>query len=516
MFESLNPFKYLEKPRSIQEKDASRSDESSKLKKKIDEPMLDVVSGEHLEKGREQIIKRRIYNMDDPLDHLRFMLGEGSGKIFEDKQTTLLNFYETNDEIQKSGMLGEYQNYVISPVDENSKRSYNYIDCTAIVVCGEDNQGKQISFMTHQNPGALIGETKKKFEHDISKRISEIEVMCKPSSIDIVIAGGNYYNSIVKFDSKNRTSEKKYRQSIEVLRNILTKQFTSTGNNKKLYPVVIIGPDFSEPVSCSPHSDIVFDTQARILFISRPEQFLPLTDDLHSTSDTEEYLGNLDQIKRDFCGYKPAFLSTKLAEEVERKLTASDKNQDNVSPRYEQEVYKELHENDVKVWSDFRRTGNRPENIFVNIPPNVEAFNYVGEFDKYAMSLKNKKIEEIKNFESFIIKIMDNLRVVSEKHYKINNSSEIFAYFFDESNSKIDFLIGRHGFYYLEKDVSKDYQDIIMQNVAMFLESFHRFCDEYVAPSVRTEYIRQIHMGIRSFFEENISNDKIRKIYDFM
>lgn len=471
------------------------------------------IKGNHLQERQKHIIRQKIYNYESPIDYLKFMIGGGCGKILESQDTVLIDFYETNDNIRKLGLLGECAKYVISQVDGMPKRSCRYMDCTSVIVCGEDAEGNQISFMTHQNPIALINDTKKKFENDLITTITKLKNICKSGTIDAVIAGGNYYDNVDNGDPQKRTCRKKYIDSISCLKNILESQLIDAKNKIQITPVVIAGPDISMPITQDAFIDIIFDTQARIAFIARPDQYYELSNNIYSSNDLKTYCTELDKLKQYFKKWTPVFLRTKLEREVERQLSISGGKLENVSPAYEQNTYNDFKDSNIQVWSIFIRTGNQINDLYIDTPTNLEATEYIGNYDEKAMALKENKIKYIKNINSFIYKIINNLKVISEIHYEINNSQETFGYFYDEASNNIDFVIGKHGFYHVEKKV---YKDIILQNTSMFIESFHRFLDEYVSPECRSRYTKQVHDQLKIFLQKNISNDKFSKIFDYL
>lgn len=154
--------------------------------------------------------------------------------------------YFTKNKIRNAG-LGTY---MISESNDRNKYSEGYFNCTGLVVVGEDlESGKQISFMSHQNPSNFLHRSKEKFIQDMVDAFNELKEKVKEKSIDVVIFAGQ------------KNSSRDYESSVQLLGELFKKEFN-------LEPTVMTGPN---SVSFS-STEVYFDTQNRRLFIIRPLQ----------------------------------------------------------------------------------------------------------------------------------------------------------------------------------------------------------------------------------------------------
>jgi len=242
------------------------------MTEKIPEP--NTIKSEHLKEGVQPIIAciesledfNRDY--DKTLQKVTAISTSGSGTI------------ETLRE--KNFLFAANGCYMISPINSENKISDGYIMCTGIVATGIDAKtGKNISFLSHQYPGAFLsqGKDSEQFSRDLQQRLLELKQKCVPNSVDIVIVGGQY----TEFDD----SQKQYKDSIGFLTEKIKEIFD-------FEPVVITGPKkddwekgFDEKVIC--------DTQNRRLYIIRPnvgdsssESYLPKQIDQQSQKWDQE------------------------------------------------------------------------------------------------------------------------------------------------------------------------------------------------------------------------------------
>ncbi len=172
-------------------------------------------------------------------------------------ETEIVNFYSDKEQLDEQEMLnsGE-QSYAISSINERPKRSFEYQNCTGIAVSATDKEtGKQISFLSHQNPGRFLPwyrASKYKFDNDMSARMQEIKSRAVQGSIDVVLFGGNM-----------RKNGSEHEESISVLSDICKRNFG-------FEPVVIAGPTIPEDIGGG--TEVHLDTEHRRLHIARPPQ----------------------------------------------------------------------------------------------------------------------------------------------------------------------------------------------------------------------------------------------------
>jgi hypothetical protein len=146
--------------------------------------------------------------------------------------------------------------YVISTIDEANKYSRDYFDCTGLVVTGIDKEtGRNISFLTHQDPKKFLKKKKEEFVADLNRRLEEMRSRCVSGTIDAVIVGGNYDED----ESEKKISfAKNYLDSISLLTDEVKK---SLG----FEPIIINGPK-----TTLNQDDVFCDNEHRRLYFLRP------------------------------------------------------------------------------------------------------------------------------------------------------------------------------------------------------------------------------------------------------
>jgi hypothetical protein len=107
-----------------------------------------------------------------------------------------INFYEPAYSLERGKHLnaGSYS-YVISAIDSQSKFSNKYKNCTGLLVAGVDKRtGKNVSFLTHQEPVNVILLKKEKFLDHLRLQLERVKAQCKPGTLDSILIGGNDLN----------------------------------------------------------------------------------------------------------------------------------------------------------------------------------------------------------------------------------------------------------------------------------------------------------------------------------
>ena len=133
--------------------------------------------------------------------------------------------------------------YAISPIDDLDKFSNTFKNCTGLLVTGKDKEtGKNISFLSHQDPGYFLNkeDNRRAFTSDLRQR-----------TVDAVIVGGNTQRS-GKF-------HKDYLESIQFLSTEVTSVFG-------FEPVVMTGPK-----TVAGGENVIYDNEHRRLYVVRPE-----------------------------------------------------------------------------------------------------------------------------------------------------------------------------------------------------------------------------------------------------
>jgi hypothetical protein len=166
------------------------------------------------------------------------------------------------DSLKKNGFKNDgIASYLISPISEIDWFSDHLLSCTGVVAIGKDKvTGKEISFLSHQDPGYFIdGEDDKPeiFSRELKESLEELKLRSQSDTVEVILLGGNYSNTYEKEDYQ----KKHYKQSIEKLRQIV---HDSLGFD----PKVLTGPNNkigSETV-------ITVETQKRKVWIERSKQ----------------------------------------------------------------------------------------------------------------------------------------------------------------------------------------------------------------------------------------------------
>ena len=162
----------------------------------------------------------------------------------------------SREELQKSDLKNAGRGtYVISPVDEKLKFTEGLSICTSFVAVGREKEsGKEISFITHQDPTRMLHEDRESFQNHLKGQLLELKERCIEGSIDVAISGGDYFENDVWHD---------YERVVGLLESV-------TQENLGFSPLIICGP--KEYLGKEYNGDnVYFDTQKRRLFVMRPE-----------------------------------------------------------------------------------------------------------------------------------------------------------------------------------------------------------------------------------------------------
>ena len=153
------------------------------------------------------------------------------------------------------------ESYIISPISENNWYSEHYFDCTAVVAIGRDaDTGKEISFMSHQDPSYFVdgGEDKEKdFSRKLSDSLKELQGRSQKDTVEVLLLGGNFNPTYSGKDYKHQH----YKQSIEKLRRIVQDEMGFD-------PKVLAGPNND----VGSETIITVETQKRKVWIERSKQ----------------------------------------------------------------------------------------------------------------------------------------------------------------------------------------------------------------------------------------------------
>lgn len=198
-----------------------------------------------------------------------------------EKHGVNIDFFESKEYFSENKIINKGdRTYVFSDIDSTDKFSRAYKNCTGIIMVGEDKEnGKQISFMSHQDPSEFLFELKNEFVNDLVNNIKIFKDKIKENTFDVVVFGGNYSK-----DKEDKEYRKNYKNSINLIGSIFKENFN-------IDPAVITGPSSISLASSA--SNLYFDTQNRRLFLVRRFQ--------ENNKNNHEYLtSNIKKIEKDW------------------------------------------------------------------------------------------------------------------------------------------------------------------------------------------------------------------------
>ncbi len=187
--------------------------------------------------------------------HLKVTDADFSPDREVENNITHVDFYDKKESLDKQNMdnAGEYT-YAMSPIDETSKSTLDLFSCTSIVAVGNDKKtGKDVSFLTHQNPAEFLRDKKYDFLDHLVSKLNDLKERSEEGTIDIIVAGGNVRGAL------EVPPGEEYRGSVALISSAVLKVFGFT-------PRIIAGP---KPIPKPEHA--LFDTKRRRLYIIREE-----------------------------------------------------------------------------------------------------------------------------------------------------------------------------------------------------------------------------------------------------
>ena len=207
---------------------------------------------EHLKKGEKCIIACfgtfRDFEKTDP-ESCKILLSPSSD---ETSAIEVIDYdAKPSDGKNISAKTAGYQTYVISLISGRDKITRYLYDCTSVFAVGREKKtGKNISFLSHQDPKKFLKERyQKQFTKDLSESLEELKNRCVKRTVDIVISGGQYpwkHSGAEWSWAEAEIFRALYRQSISLLSDIVMEVFG-------FEPVVISGPkkvERSDAIMC--------------------------------------------------------------------------------------------------------------------------------------------------------------------------------------------------------------------------------------------------------------------------
>jgi len=159
----------------------------------------------------------------------------------------------------QAGQLGGMHNFKISSISPENKISVFYRACTAVVVFGKSIEtNERISFLTHQSPAIFSYPSKGWFIDSLVSRLREFKKYAQKGTIDAVIAGG-YFSQTVPIEHGCYAGS--YLKALKTLGRILTEEL-------QFSPRVVLGPSRDGRL----YIDIALETQAGKMYIMPTEE----------------------------------------------------------------------------------------------------------------------------------------------------------------------------------------------------------------------------------------------------
>lgn len=197
--------------------------------------------------------------------------GEEFQELIYDLEPEPVDYYGDPESLDALGQKHvEEPSYVISSISEAPKSLEQYANCTGVVAVGRDKDtGRNISFLSHQNPDTTTGDHLEIFTVDFLGSLEELQERSESGSIDVAIFGGWTEGQNNQFDT-DKQFEKSYRRAITVLGNII-QQTVSVDATVLLGPSVVWSADGGDNPG-NHDVRVVFDTEKRRLYMIRPRQ----------------------------------------------------------------------------------------------------------------------------------------------------------------------------------------------------------------------------------------------------
>lgn len=219
------------------------------------------LKSEHLIKGVKPIMACVGSYGDYGISEEETFLKEHFDKPSDDVHN--IDYYDDVFTNANKNFLGGGRTWTISIIDNLNKFSEKFFNCTGLIVTGKDKvTGKNISFLSHQDPNKFLSWKMGDFIDHLRQRLKEIQNRCEKGTIDTVIIGGSYPATGISSMYSNLPRQN-YLDSIKLL-SLEVEQVLG------FEPVVINGPK----MECSAYNDydtVYFDNENRRLYFVRPK-----------------------------------------------------------------------------------------------------------------------------------------------------------------------------------------------------------------------------------------------------
>jgi hypothetical protein len=194
---------------------------------------------------------------------------DGLEHWYRDEDLVIVDFYASDYEKkrreQKSAGI---QTYVISSVTNKDIVSLEHLNCTGTVFAGRSERGRELAFLTHQDPTEVLYENRSRFLDDLGDTLEQFLASVEHDTVAYGFFGGNYFHAMTggtgsKLSQATMYSEH-YVSSIVLLADMARKYLPW------LEPIVVVRPN----VKPSP-VDFRFHTQERKLEAVTKEHLPP-------------------------------------------------------------------------------------------------------------------------------------------------------------------------------------------------------------------------------------------------
>ncbi len=212
----------------------------------------------HLKKSSDRIIvcldeaESEKLTTEQKLEQFSFNVGESQNSDLNSDYAKMREHGFTTGSIDKS--------FIISPISSANKLSKEYVNCTGLIVVGKDKEtGKNISFLTHQNPRYFLGAAKEEFISALESKLSEMKNRCEEGTIDAIAYGGMYDD----LDHDSIISEK-YLESEQLIKNEVVKVLN-------FKPEFVNGPKIDNLFGKIGKDEMYFKNETRQAYFIRPK-----------------------------------------------------------------------------------------------------------------------------------------------------------------------------------------------------------------------------------------------------
>src|SRR5262249_31313486 len=133
------------------------------------------------------------------------------------------------------------QTYVISSVTSKDIVSLEHLNCTGTVFIGRSERGRELAFVTHQDPTEVLYENRSQFLEDLGGTLEQFLTSVERDTVAYGFFGGNYFHALTggtgsKLSQATMYSEH-YVSSIILLADMVRKYLPW------IEPVVAVGPN---------------------------------------------------------------------------------------------------------------------------------------------------------------------------------------------------------------------------------------------------------------------------------